>query len=456
MKKIITLFCLVVSVLNAFAQDIDSLLSKIAIEKNDNLRVEMLFSFFSKPAETDPVLALKNVQKLLIYSQEKKDRISEAYAIASIGYNYRGLGNTEKSLEYGLKADAIASETGNETLMAITNNVLGNIYKDLGNNAKALKHYYTTLDIGTRLKFDKAQSLAFQNLGEVYLAIGKLDSALMYEQKDYELCMRIRFFNYFGYTLSTLGAIHSKLGNTAIALGYFDMAIQEGIKTKSPKQLNWAYTSKSQYFYTAKQIDSSLLYAKKAIATVNNTAFTNYSIKPAKLLLDIYENSNSDSAIKYFKIYKAANDSLFSTKTIQQTQLMTFENEIKQQEIAAEKTKAEEQRKQNIQYALLALGIITFIITFLMLSRRHITNTKLIQFLGVVALLVVFEFLNLLLHPFLERITHHSPVFMLLALVCIAALLVPLHHKLEIFILCQKKQNPYFTNAFFGMWCLKT
>jgi len=77
------------------------------------------------------------------------------------------------------------------------------------------------------------------------------------------------------------------------------------------------------------------------------------------------------------------------------------------------------------------LGIITFIILFLALSRRHITNTKLIQFLGVVALLVVFEFLNLLLHPFLERITQHSPVLMLLALVGIAALLVPLHHKLE-------------------------
>ena len=100
-------------------------------------------------------------------------------------------------------------------------------------------------------------------------------------------------------------------------------------------------------------------------------------------------------------------------------------------ESAAEKVKEEQQRKQNIQYALLALGILSFIILFLALSRRHITNTKVIQFLGVVALLVVFEFLNLLLHPFLERITHHNPILMLLALVCIAALLVPLHHKLE-------------------------
>ena len=49
----------------------------------------------------------------------------------------------------------------------------------------------------------------------------------------------------------------------------------------------------------------------------------------------------------------------------------------------------------------------------------------------MITLLIVFEFLNLLLHPFLERITHHSPVLMLLGLVCIAALLVPMHHKLE-------------------------
>ena len=110
---------------------------------------------------------------------------------------------------------------------------------------------------------------------------------------------------------------------------------------------------------------------------------------------------------------------------------MTFDEDLRQQQLVHEKMKEEEQRSQNIQFALIAFGIISFLILFLLLSRRIITNTKVIEFLGVVALLVVFEFLNLLLHPFLERVTHHSPVLMLLALVCIAALLVPLHHKLE-------------------------
>jgi hypothetical protein len=126
-----------------------------------------------------------------------------------------------------------------------------------------------------------------------------------------------------------------------------------------------------------------------------------------------------------------AKDSLYSMDKTRNMEAMSFREQMRQQELAAEKIKAIDERKQNIQFALIAFGIISFIIIFLLLSRSLITNTKMIEFLGVVALLIVFEFLNLLLHPFLERVTNHSPVLMLLALVCIAALLVPLHHKVE-------------------------
>jgi hypothetical protein len=66
-----------------------------------------------------------------------------------------------------------------------------------------------------------------------------------------------------------------------------------------------------------------------------------------------------------------------------------------------------------------------------MLSHSVVANQRLIRFLGVISLLIVFEFLNLLLHPWLRAVTHHSPILMLLSMVCVAALLVPLHHRLE-------------------------
>jgi hypothetical protein len=152
----------------------------------------------------------------------------------------------------------------------------------------------------------------------------------------------------------------------------------------------------------------------------------------AHFLKRVYDTlKNTDSAYYYLQLQYAFRDSVFSQEKTNKIQSLEFSEQIRITEEEVKKIKEEEQRRQNIQYVLIALGIITFIILFLVLSHSITINTKLIEFFGVIALLIVFEFLNLLLHPFLERITHHSPVLMLLALVCIAALLVPLHHKLE-------------------------
>jgi hypothetical protein len=191
------------------------------------------------------------------------------------------------------------------------------------------------------------------------------------------------------------------------------------------------YSSLAEHYQSAQQTDSSEMFAKKAIDAVNQSSFFYLSTKPAQLLATIYESKNCDSTLKYARLFKIANDSLNSTRTNQQISLMTFDEDLRQQELALEKVKAHEERQKDIQYALIALGIVILLLLYLLLSRSFITNTRMIEFFGVIALLIVFEFLNLLLHPFLERVTHHSPVLMLLALVCIAALLVPLHHKVE-------------------------
>ena len=58
-------------------------------------------------------------------------------------------------------------------------------------------------------------------------------------------------------------------------------------------------------------------------------------------------------------------------------------------------------------------------------------NERLIKYFSIIGLLIVFEFINLVLHPYLGNLTNHSPVLMLLIMVCIAAILIPAHHRLE-------------------------
>jgi len=57
--------------------------------------------------------------------------------------------------------------------------------------------------------------------------------------------------------------------------------------------------------------------------------------------------------------------------------------------------------------------------------------TRVIEIVGVIGLLIMFEFINLVIHPYLAEFTNESPLPMLLILVAIAAVIVPLHHRLE-------------------------
>ena len=434
MKKIITLFCFIASMQMAFAQktNVDSILQKVAVERNEDKKFDLLISLIGTEINNNPEWCIQTGLKILNQSKSDNKNIEMTVAYSFLGQGYRLLGNSIKALDYDHKAIATAEKTNSLSALAFAENQTAHIYRDREEYDKAAAIYLSSTAHADKGKNETIKAWAPSNLGAVYLATNNLDSSLMYSQRAYEIFVRLKIIdNNKGFLFTNLGGVHSKMGNAQLAVSYFNMAINGYEGTSNIRYLNMLYNGLAEHYQRFNQTDSCAFYARKAIAVVNNTSFFYLSSKPAKLLADIYEKTNCDSTLKYAKVLKTANDSLTSSKTNQQILLMTFEEDLRQQEVTAEKIKEEQQRKQNIQYALLALGILTFIITFLLLSRRHITNTKLIQFLGVVALLLVFEFLNLLLHPFLERITHHSPVLMLLALVCIAALLVPLHHKLE-------------------------
>lgn len=434
MKKIITLFCFVTGMHTVSAQktNADSILQKVAVERNEDKKFDLLINLVGTEINNNPEWCIETGLKILNQSKSENRNIEMTVAYSFLGQGYRLLGNSIKALDYHHKAIATAEKTNSLSALAFAENQTAHIYRDREEYDKAATIYLSSTAHADKGKNETIKAWAPSNLGAVYLATNNLDSSLMYSQRAYEIFVRLKIIdNNSGYLFTNLGGVHSKLGNAQLAVSFFNMAINKNQGSSNSRYLNMLYNGLAEHYQRFTQTDSSVFYAKKAIAMVNNTSLFYLSSKPAKLLTEIYEKTNCDSTLKYAKVLKIANDSLSSSKTNQQILLMTFEEDLRQQEVVAEKVREEQQRKQNIQYALLALGIITFIISFLLLSRKHITNTKLIQFLGVVALLLVFEFLNLLLHPFLERITHHSPVLMLLALVCIAALLVPLHHKLE-------------------------
>ena len=432
MKNLLFLFFCLLCIHTAFPQSqaVDSLLQKLAVEKNEDKKVDLIVSLFLTGLDKDPYLTIQTGHAVLKQAQENNDLIKEASAYCILATGYRISGNPIRGLQLQQKALQLAEKANNFSILAMIKNQMGHTYRDRDEWENAFKIYSSAQDDAVRGKNEVIKIWPVMNLGVCYLNLNKLDSALRYLQRAYESSITINQWD-VPYMLWNLGSVHSKMNNALLAVSYFKMSIQISEDAKRYRQLNFAYTGLAVHFQRMNQQDSCILYLKKALVSVQNTPFFFMSVTPAKMLADIYEQSNCDSTLKYAGIYKVANDSVFSNKINQEIQVMTFDEQLRQQELVTGKIKAEEQRKQNIQFALIALGIIVFIILFLLFSRSIVANQTLISFFGVLGLLIVFEFINLLIHPWLASFTHESPVLMLLVLVLIASLLIPLHHRLE-------------------------
>ena len=439
MKKLFIAACIYLLACHAnaqsnYADSLKTLLSKTSepIKRFDILNNILLFIQNNQAGNID---SASYIELFKIAQELKSD------SLLAISYNWIGSyfsftkGDNVSALEYLFKAIPLAEKTNDKRRISSLYFDISLAYAGLQNYDEVFKN---TIKGGQNLP-DKSSPIYFfmlgqyhRNLCRYYLETRQPDSALHYALLFTESSNKAKKSNLQFNALIYNGTAYALNGDTELAALYFKRAKNNADSVRINALLSSYYSHYIKFLLDnndvieAKNLSAQLLN----LGQVNNN--NTLKLAGAGFMRQVFDSlHHSDSAYYYSRMEAKINAEIFSQNNLNKMQSLAFNEQIRNIEKQAKELEEEQQRKQNIQYALMALGIITFIIAFLLLSRRHITNTKVIQFLGVVALLVVFEFLNLLLHPFLERITHHSPVLMLMALVCIAALLVPLHHKLE-------------------------
>ena len=438
MKKLLIWLCYFIVEQSSFAQNkTDSLNAVLAATTNPIERFDLHSKigeeyFSSGNNNLDSASCLK---MLAIAQQLGND------SLLAISYNFVGnlflfnTGDYSKSLEFFFKGIPLAQKTNDKRRLSSFYIDISIVYENLGNPDEQIK-YIRKAEVALPGKNSPMYNYMIRqvqyNYGRYFLFIKKPDSAMHYTQALNETNLRLRSFLYETYAQMLLAGVYEQINDKELAEFHFKRANSQA------DSMEYSYVK-----FIIKPAYINFLLQNNKIAIAHQTAsqllktgiaLNNYDFKQvaAGFLRSVYDSLNQlDSAYYYARLESAFRDSVFSKEKTNKIQSLAFSEQLRVSEEEAKGRQESVQRKQNIQYALIALGIITFIIFFLLLSRRFITNAKVIEFFGVIALLIVFEFLNLLLHPFLERITHHSPVLMLLALVCIAALLVPLHHKLE-------------------------
>ncbi len=387
MKKLLIILYIFLNAGKGYCQDdllvksqIDSILQKIAVEKNTDKRVSLILNIFLTRVEAYPHLALYTYEKLYQLGQADNDDITKAMALSFAGHGYRMSGNYIKGLEYHHKAIALAEITGNPTVIALAQILMAHLYKDRQEYKIALQLYLEANKISPDAP-DAAQIIHWCriNLSSVYLATNQLDSCIYYAKKT---ASEKDSSPYYSSSLVNVAGAYSKMGKIKEAENYYRRAIAYTEEEKRPRLVQLTYLGFAEHFRRINQTDSCIYYAKKALAVLNNTEFGFLSLAPAKLLMNVYQESNADSTLKYLKIYTAANDSVFSNRANEQLQMMTFEEDLRQRNAASEKIAYQNKIKSNVLFGGLALFSLIAIILYRNNLQKQKANTVLKQTLG--------------------------------------------------------------------------
>jgi hypothetical protein len=434
MNKLLFCLFLFMGLRIAYSQPVSpELLANYRAAKTDEEKGNILFNYINALSgkETNTT---DNTLSLLAWFRKQNDEVGLDYTNLLLTRILIGKGDYPGSLN--LVFSVLPRFEKREDSLGISKSyaIISAAYFDSKNYEQAAD--YTKKEIELLTNGDQAAlSRAYNGIGCIYGEGGLPDSGMVYAQKAVALDAAMKNNQQLALSISTLGENYIAAGEYEIALPFLRRSsdFYSTKKATHGHRLD-AYLKNdfAQVFLATKHFDSANHYANEALAVSIPAGVKDQNMRSYEYLYKSFEQTNQqDSVNKYYRLAMTMKDSLYNLEKIKAVQALGFREELRLQEKEAEKIKAEEDRRTNIQYALIALGIVSIIILFLLLSRSFITNTKLLDYFNVIALLIVFEFFNLLLHPFLEKITNHSPILMLLALVLIAALLVPLHHRLE-------------------------
>jgi tetratricopeptide (TPR) repeat protein len=363
------------------------------------------------------------------------DLVPEAKEDSTLGQTYLMVSysckesDPGKGLEYMHKGLEHAERSGRPGLIGWVEKEIGVLYKQMGQFREAINWMKRA---EAHVKGWVEVNRTHCHLSEAYEAIGLLDSAMFHAQASNIVTSAA--MDPYGYARSqqVLGKAYAAKNELDMAELFFRKAVAVCDSFGVVRVMPVALVGAAHVRLSAGDPNAAVRLGQRALAVAERSENLPSSIEATDLLERAYHAAGKpDSAYLILKLHAALQDSLVNAEKLSKVENMRFGQQLKEKEEEQALIEAQQERSRNIQFGIIALIVITLGIFLLVFSRTAVVGARAIKNLSLIALLLFFEFINLLVHPFLGELTHHSPILMLLCMAAIAGLLIPLHHRME-------------------------
>jgi tetratricopeptide (TPR) repeat protein len=362
-QSLLIIFVFNTSSLNAQQSRIDSLKNLISNTKNETDKIELYSklgeAYYLEKKMDSSVLSFQ--RSIEINQKNEYSLLLLCWNTAALDYRLYEMGNYLESLQYAVQHLALSKQLNDTSQQAMAHLVFAHNYKYLGYYNDALAHYFKAKELFSSKGMNNV--FTYECIGDVYVRSGKLDSALVYAQLAYDSAVAISAGGFILYALRVLGDIYFKKGDDVKALEYYRQYIPGYVTYKeSNRDLGFVLNGVSRIFQKRRQMDSAILYAKKALANAETYDDQENLFNAADLLASFYKGKDYKTAYNYLAIATAAKDSMASSDKSRQAQIIEYNEQVREKEKAAADEKEAARKRLIIIVAALVISIISFLI----------------------------------------------------------------------------------------------
>lgn len=409
----------------------DSLQAALRVEKTDSNKVNLMWQLAGELTNSKPEDALLLTQRSLLLAQKINYVAGQSRALAVIANTFLNLGNYPKALEYNLQRLKIEEKRNIPTNLASVLMNTGIVYVMEEDYENALLYYRKSDSVIQQYNVADYDYNSNVNKGDVFDKLNRMDSAYKYYYHSLLIAKEQQNDDFIGASMTGIAHYYRKTNQYDSSVQYYHNAVVYLQKANDDLITCEATLGLAKLFHQYGKADSAVFYASYSNSIALKSGFVSEQLKSSDFLRTFYrEQKNIDSAFHYYNTVLVLNDSINNKNRLRDIQFITISEQMRQLQIEEEKLAAKEERRQQLQLLFIAIFIPGFFLVTLLLSRIRIP-IRLIKIMGILSLLIFFEFLTLLLHPTVKEFTHHTPVYEIMIFVAIAAILIPTHHRIE-------------------------
>jgi len=372
---------------------------KIGSQKGKALSHHQLGNLYLGKAKFEDALKEYKLSIGILRTLKNKTGIAIAYGGVANAYTMRG--DLDSAVKYRILAIKILEAIGAKKNIATAYGNLGELYLMLNNYDKAFEYFNYHYKIMEGLGNKTGMIIPLNNIGFTLIKQGKDKDALSYLLKAKALCDETG--NHWGLclVLNNLGSIYQTRKELFKAAELFEKALIAAEKIGEVNDLSVSLFALGSINLDLKNYDRALYYFKRSYELVLLKG-TNEKVQNALWgLAAVYEKKgNSAEALKYYKLYLAAKDSLLNKDISKQvTEMSTkYESEKKETQIKLlnkekDLQKAEVARKEAEFSNFRNTAIIGSVLFFLILGSIlfHIRGKRINEKIKIEKQLVEFE-----------------------------------------------------------------